>query len=106
MKPSDNMKNLFATADQTAEFLPVAMVGARFHLADRRLLLRIGYNWTPELMLAASGTRKFWVFEDWTAQVVAQDPRKAAVMKTIAAWGDEWHARVLNAFHDGRRERK
>ncbi len=105
-KPSENRQALFSSADGAADFLPVAMIGARFHLADRHLLLRVAYNWTPDLMLPARGERKFWVFEDWTRAAVEENPPRRAVVKTVTAWAEGWQARVQNAFINAERGRE
>lgn len=97
-QPSENMRALFAFADGRKLFLPVAMIGVRYHLADRKLLLRVSYGWNPDLILPASGKRKLWVFEDWTKAAVEKDPRRKAVMDTMAKWGEDWLPQVRNAF--------
>ena len=92
------MRSLFDHADGIDAYLPVAMIGARFHIADRQSLLRVGYNWNPDLILPSRSKQKLWVFEDWTNDAVEVDPRKAAIMNTLAAWAEEWLPRLQAAF--------
>lgn len=96
--PSERRRALFAYADRRSLFLPVAMIGARFHRADRDRALQVAYSWNADLILPSRAKEKLWVFQDWTRDSVDLDPRKQAVVDALAGWGREWHARVDESF--------
>lgn len=100
-KPPLSRQALFKLADERRAYLPVAMVGTRFHHANRRGLLRYAINWNPDLILPSRAEGKIWVFQDWTADIVKTDPRKIAVMTVVGNWGEEWAPLVKGWFDAG-----
>lgn len=100
-KPPASREALFKLADTEQAFLPVAMVGNRFHHANRKGLLRYAVSWNPDLILPSLAAGKIWVFQDWTAEVVKTDPRKIAVVTVVGSWGEEWAPLVKGWFDAG-----
>lgn len=96
--PSARQIALVKYADSKHLFLPLTMIGSRFHMADLTGLLRVSYGWTPDLILRAPKDKKAWRFQDWTADAVAADPRKKAIMTKMQQWGEEWRPQILQAF--------
>lgn len=97
--PSPRQAALTSYAKANGLFLPLTMIGSRFHMASRTVALRISYGWTPDLILKAPKDKKVWRFQDWTADAVATDPRKTAVMEKMKQWGSAWRPRVSDAFN-------
>jgi len=76
-------------------FVPVVMVGARFaRLPTNDTRYTVEYLWTPDLLLAAPAAAKFWTPKDWTAEAVAADPSRQAVIAPIIAWAKDWRAKL------------
>lgn len=97
--PPERQKALLAFAGSNKLFLPLAVIGARFHKANRDVLLQASYGWTPDLIVKPSRDIKAWRFQDWTAEAVASVPRKRAVMAKFKRWGEEWRPRMEDAFN-------
>jgi len=76
-------------------FVPVVMVGARYaRLAANDTRYTVEYLWTPDLLLPAPAATKVWMPKDWTAEAVAADPSKAAVIASLIAWAKDWRAKI------------
>jgi hypothetical protein len=76
-------------------FVPVVMLGARYarlHANDTRYTVE--YLWTPDLLSPAPAAAKIWTPKDWTAEAVADDPTRAAVIAAIIAWAKDWRAKI------------
>lgn len=95
---SDRQKALLAFAKSRGLFLPLAVIGPRYHRADANILLQASYGWTPDLIIKAPKDVKVWRFQDWTAEMVAKDPRKKVIMTRFKRWGDEWRPKTDAAF--------
>lgn len=96
--PSARQTALTNFAKSRKLFLPLTMIGSRYHMANRTSSLRVSYGWAPDLIIPAPKDKKVWRFQDWTADAVATDARKKAVMNKMKRWGDEWRPKVLDAF--------
>lgn len=95
---SDRQKALLALAKSRGLFLPLAVIGPRFHRANANILLQASYGWTPDLIIKAPKDIKVWRFQDWTAEAVAKDPRKKVIMTRFKRWGEEWRPKIDMAF--------
>lgn len=96
--PSERQTALVNYAKSKGVFLPLTMIGSRFHLASRVAAMRVSYGWAPDLIIKAPADKKAWRFQDWTADAVAADLRKKAVMEKMKQWGSAWHPKVTRAF--------
>ena len=96
--PSARQTALTNFAKSRKLFLPLTMIGSRYHMASRTSSLRVSYGWAPDLIIPAPKEKKAWRFQDWTAEAVAVDARKKAVMTRMKHWGEEWRPKVLEAF--------
>lgn len=96
--PSERQTALTNYAKSKSLFLPLTMIGSRYHMANRSRALRVSYGWAPDLIMPAPKEKKAWRFQDWTADAVAADPRKKAIMTKMKRWGEEWRPRVVDAF--------
>lgn len=99
-EPSDRQKAITEFARSRDLFLPLALVGTRYHRADQKTLLQVTYGWTPDLILKAPEAQKVWRFQDWTAESAARDPRKNIVMSKFKRWGEEWRPKIEAAFSE------
>lgn len=97
--PSPRQAALTGYARANGLFLPLAMIGPRFHMASRSVALRISFGWSPDLILKAPKDKKAWRFQDWTSDAVAADARKKAVMEKMKQWGAMWRPKVSDAFN-------
>lgn len=97
-RPPDALGALSKFADEAGIYLPVVLLGARFHNADRTGALRVAYNWNPDLIVSAGQKKKFWIYADWTNDGIALDPRKAAVVAIVRSWAEEWLPSIEAAF--------
>lgn len=91
---SDRQQAITAFAKSQGLFLPLAVIGTRYHLADQKFLFQASYGWTPDLILKAPVDLKVWRFQDWTAESVAKDPRKRIIMSKFKRWGEEWRPKI------------
>lgn len=95
---SDRQKAITAFAKSRGLFLPLAVIGTRYHLADQKFLLQASYSWTPDLIIKAPADLKVWRFQDWTAESVAKDPRRRIIMSKFKRWGEEWRPKIGAAY--------
>lgn len=95
---SDRQEAITAFAKSRGLFLPLVVIGTRYHRADQKLLLQAAYGWSPDLILKAPADLKAWRFQDWTAESVARDPRKRVIMSKFKRWGEEWRPKIGAAF--------
>lgn len=95
---SDRQKAILEFAKSHSLFLPLTIVGPRFHRASADVLLQASYGWAPDLIVKAPKEIKVWRFQDWTAEAVAKEPRKKVVMNKFKRWGEEWRPRIDDAF--------
>lgn len=95
---SDRQKAILAFAKSREVFLPLTIIGPRFHYAGSQALLQVSYGWTPDLIVKAPKDIKVWRFQDWTAEAVAKEPRKKVIMTKFKRWGTEWRPEIESAF--------
>jgi len=100
---TDRQKALLEFAKSRGLFLPLAIIGPRFHRASSDVLLQASYGWTPDLIIKAPKDTKVWRFQDWTAEAVAKDPRKKVVMNKFKRWGEDWRPRIDTVFSDAKK---
>ena len=96
--PSDRYQALLHFSKANGYFLPLTLIGSRFHIADRNKSIRVSIGWNPDLILRAPEAQKVWRFQDWTAEAVAADPRKRVIMSKFKRWSDDWRPNVEGAF--------
>ncbi len=101
---SDRQKAMLAFAKSRGLFLPLAVIGSRFHRASADVLLQASYGWTPDLIIKAPKDTKVWRFQDWTAEAVAKEPRKKVIMTKFKRWGEEWRPQIDTAFSSFRKK--
>ncbi len=97
-KASGRQKAILEFAKSRSLFLPLAVIGPRFHRANADVLLQASYGWTPDLIIKAPKEIKAWRFQDWTAGAVAKEPRKKVIMTKFKRWGEEWRPQMDTAF--------
>lgn len=97
-EPSDRQTAITSFAKSRGLFLPLTLIGTRYHRADQKFLLQAAYGWTPDLILRAPAELKVWRFQDWTADSVSKDPRKKIIMSKFKRWGEEWRPKIEAAF--------
>lgn len=95
---SDRQKAVLDFAKSRDLFLPLTVIGVRFHKANPEVLLQASYSWTPDLIIKAPKEINAWRFQDWTAEAVASDPRKKVIMNKFKRWGEEWRPQIDAAF--------
>jgi len=100
----DRQKAMLAFAKSRGLFLPLAVIGPRFHRASADVLLQASYGWTPDLIIKAPKDTKVWRFQDWTAEAVAKEPRKKVIMAKFKRWGEEWRPQIDTAFSSFRKK--
>lgn len=95
---SERYASLLEVSKRNGYFLPLTMIGARYHFANRSKTLRVSIGWNPDAILRAPESKKVWRFEDWTADAIAADPRKKVIMTKFKKWSQDWLPNVENAF--------
>lgn len=95
---SERYASMLEVSKRNGYFLPLTMIGARYHFANRSKTLRVSIGWNPDAILRAPESKKVWRFEDWTADAIAIDPRKKVIMTKFKKWSQDWLPNVENAF--------
>ncbi|MFZ5835367.1 MAG: hypothetical protein ACOY2B_08295 [Pseudomonadota bacterium] len=95
---SDRQKAILAFAKAHGVFLPLTVIGPRFHYASSQALLQASYGWTPDLIVKAPKDIKVWRFQDWTSEAVASEPRKKVIMTKFKRWGAGWRPKIDSVF--------
>jgi len=95
---SDRQKAVIEFAKSRKLFLPLVVIGPRYHKADQEVLFQASYGWTPDLIIKAPKDIKAWRFQDWTAEAAATDPRKKVILSKFKRWGEEWRPKIDGAF--------
>lgn len=99
---SERYASLLEMSKRNGYFLPLTMIGARYHFANRSKTLRVSIGWNPDAILRAPESKKVWRFEDWTADAIITDPRKKVIMTKFKKWSQDWLPNIENAFNQSR----
>lgn len=78
--------------------MPINMIRVSYRLADRRILQRVSYYFSPEVAGFPPPLRAEWKESDWHHDRVYLDDKKVSYIDNLIAWGRKWHAKVKSGF--------
>lgn len=85
---------------------PLDMIGVTYRRANKDHYLTVNYFLSPKPSDSDDQNDVHWSIASWETSVwhpdlVKKDPKKAAYIKDVIAWGESWHPKIKGLFDAG-----